>query len=341
MHSSLLRSIKFYSLFLFCGVTMFNSCSCERPPDVSHVKVEFELEPFYDDLFSKDPDSLENYLDFFMEKYGSFFDAYGAGIIGAGYPDQEGFVTNMQMFIEYEYNEEVVDSVRSVYDDISWLYSDLEKAFKYYKYYFSENDIPDVYMHISGFNQSVVIDSSWVSVSIEKYLGAECPFYEWLEIPVYLRRGMIPEKVVPDIMKSIAMSQFPKNDSIDDLVSNMIYEGKILYFTKQMVPEIADSLLFNYSSKQTGWVESYEREMWSTIVERDHLFSTDRMTIRRYIGESPFTYYFGQDSPGRTGHYLGYKIVESYMSRNSEISLKEMMQIEDTHIFFRNSGYRP
>jgi hypothetical protein len=334
--------MKFF--FVFIGGLLLMTMACSRgskAPDVSHVDVDFDLIPFYEDLFAIEPDSFPKEADGLKAKYGEYLEAYSMGVIAAGSTQDETFAENMQFFLSYEPNQEVLDTCRLVFGDTEPLEQDLERAFKYYHYYFPELEIPDVYLHISGFNQSVVVDSSWVSVSVEKYLGRDCVFYEWLSIPVYLRRRMSPEKVVPDVMMALSMTQFAYNDSVDNLLNQMIYEGKLRYFVRKMIPDIADTTLFDYSTQQMSWAQNNEERMWSTIVEEKHLFSTDRMTLQRFVGKSPFTYYFGQESPGGTGIYLGYKIVESYMERHPETSLKSLMQMDDGHAFFRSARYQP
>lgn len=338
---NMIRHLKwFFILFLISGI--FSCSKSKHPPKVDHISVQVNITPFYEDLFSFPSDSIEEYLPILEKKYGDYFVKYCTGVIGTGHPTEEGFVKNMKTFLSYEPNQEVLDSVRLVFEDTHWLKDELEEGFKYHKYYFPESlESNNIYLHISGFNQSVVVDSTWLSVSVEKYLGADCIFYEWLSIPVYLRRGMIPEKVTPDIFKAMAMSDYPYSTTTDHLLNQMVYQGKILYYVKQMVPFLEDTLLFNYSLDQLKWVRKNESYMWTSMVERKHLFSTDRMIIQRYVGESPFTYFFGQDSPGQTGYYLGYQIVQSFMKRHPEVSLSDLMMMKDGQELFTQSGYRP
>ena len=328
----------------FLLIVFFGTLSCSkgpRPPKVDHISVQVNVTPFYEDLFSFPYDSIKENLPYLEEKYGDYFVKYCTSVIGTGHPTEKGFIHNMKTFLSYEPNQEVLDSVRAIFGNTESLKEDLEESFKYYKYYFSESIEPNIYLHISGFNQSVVVDSTWLSVSVEKYLGADCIFYEWLSIPVYLRRGMIPEKVVPDIFKAMAMSDHPYDVSTDHLLNQMVYQGKILYFVSQMNPFLKDTLLFNYSSDQLKWVRKNEANMWASMVEKKHLFSTDRMTIQRYLGDSPFTYFFGQDSPGQTGQYLGYRIVESFMKKHPEVALSDLMMMKDGQELFTQSRYRP
>lgn len=312
-----------------------------RPPKVDHIVADFNLVPFYEDLFSIHPDSFENEKDRLINEYGSYLEAYSMRVIKSGSPYDDEFASRIGMFLSYEPNQEVLDTCKKVFGDLSGLSKELDLSFRYYRYYFPQAEIPDVYMHISGFNQSIVVDSTWVSVSVEKYLGSDCVFYDRLSIPVYLRQKMTPQKVVPDIMKALSMTHFLYNDSVGDLLSQMVYHGMIQYFMKQVLPYHSDEILLDYNKTELNWCRHYEKMMWSSIIERKQLFSTERLMIQKYIGEGPFSYYFGQESPGRTGIYLGYRIVQSFMKRNPEVTLADLMEMRDYHWLLSKAGYRP
>jgi hypothetical protein len=331
-----------YVIISVLAILFIVSCK-ERPPKVSHIEVDFKLVPFYENLFSIEPDTetINRQKQRLINEYGDYLQAYSMKIVGSGSVDDEYFADNMAQFLSYEANQEVVDTCKKVFNNLNELENEIKRAFQYYKYYFPEKIIPGVYLHISGFNQAIVIDSAWVSVSVENYLGNDCVFYEWLEIYQYLRKKMIPEKVVPDIMKAIAMTEFIYNDSIDDLLSRMIYNGMIVYFVKKTNPYLNDVYLFDFTQDELKWCKQYERNMWATLVEQKHLYSTDRIVMQKYVNDAPFTFYFGQDSPGRTGIYLGYKIILSYLKRNPGTTLSQLMEKGDYHKFFISSGYRP
>lgn len=334
--------MRFTGIFFLFSILTITGCSIfDSSPDVSHINVDFKLIPFYEDLFAIHPDSVEENLEPLQAKYKDYLTAYSEGVIGVGNPDDPEYAENLSRFLAYPPNQEVVDTCRDVFSDKDGLKKDLAQAFRYYKYYYPKRNVPDVYLHISGFNQSMVVDSGWVSVSVEKYLGRDCVFYDRLGTPMYLRNQMKPAMVVPDVMKAIGMTEYAYNDSIDDLISQMVYHGKILHFVKHTIPEIPDSILFGYSPREIKWCKQNEDFMWSSIVEHKHLFSTDPMLIRKYVGEAPFTSVFGQESPGRTGRYLGYRIMQAWMDEHPDKTFRDMMQQTDPHKILAKAAYRP
>jgi len=310
-------------------------------PDVDHIQLEVTPHLFFIDLFEMDENDLEAETKQLYAKYGAYLSAYSQQIIKIGSPENPNYHKFMRSFIDYEDNKEVYAKCKAIYPNGDELEKELSEAFRHYKYYYPEAMVPEVYLHTSYFNQSIALDSNWVSVSVEKYLGQDCEFYEWLAVPKYLRKKMVPQKVVPDVMKAIAMS----NDTIgmknEDVLSKMISQAKLQYFVKAMIPTIEDTLLFDYTKDQMQWCESYEADIWASMVEQKHIYNTERMVMQKYVGDSPFTYYFGQDSPGKAAVFLGYKILEAYMENNSDLGLNDLLKQNDAHYILREARYRP
>jgi hypothetical protein len=81
--------------------------------------------------------------------------------------------------------------------------------------------------------------------------------------------------------------------------------------------------------------------MWQYLIEHNLLFSSDQFIIRKLIGEAPFTSYFTNESPGRASVWLGFRIVESYMMKNREISLDSLMKNTDIQGILEKARYSP
>lgn len=308
---------------------------------MSHVQADFELVPFFMELHAIAPDSIAAKVPYLRQKYGYYLEGYSTRVIKVGPTDAPEYPEYLRSFVEYDANRDVFVECKEKYANLAPLKAQITEAYRHYKHYFPSNALPNVYLHISGFNQSMVADSGLIAISVEKYLGADCKFYEWLAYPNYLRRKMVPEKIVPDLMKAIAYTEFPYNDSIDDIANNIVYQGKVLHFVKAMMPELHDSLLFDYTERELEWCATYEGKMWQTMVEKKYLFDNNRMNIQKFIGDAPFTSFFGQDSPGRAGTYVGYRIVEAYLKLNPTVDLPQLMEASNGHVILQASGYRP
>ena len=80
--------------------------------------------------------------------------------------------------------------------------------------------------------------------------------------------------------------------------------------------------------------------MWKYLAEQKILFSTERLTIRKFIEEAPFTRDFGNESPGRVGVWIGYRIVSSYVKATG-INLKDLIGITSAKEILSGSKYHP
>ena len=81
--------------------------------------------------------------------------------------------------------------------------------------------------------------------------------------------------------------------------------------------------------------------MWLYLIENKKLYSSDILEIRKLIGPAPYTAYFNNESPGRAVIWNGYKIVSKFVSRNPELSLKEIMLNTSYQDILRDSRYNP
>ena len=214
-------------------------------------------------------------------------------------------------------------------------------AFKRYHFYFPEKYIPTIYSFVSGFNQSVVLADSMLGIGLDRYLGVDCEYYIRLGIPKYSIHEMHRKKITSDCMRAWAIGEFPFNDSIDNLVNNMIYEGSLMYFTKKMLPDQPDSLIFGFTPKQMKWCEKNEKEIWTYLIENKMLFITESFIVNKFVNSAPFTSGFSQESPGRAVVWLGYRIVNSYLENNKQVTFQQMMRNRNYQSIFSQSKYRP
>jgi hypothetical protein len=152
---------------------------------------------------------------------------------------------------------------------------------------------------------------------------------------------MHPGKIPTDCFLGWGMTEFEYNDSVDNVLSNMIYHGKIAYFTKWMMPDQPDSLIMGFTTDQMNFCLNNEDTMWEYLVEHRILFESDRLTIQKFTGYGPFTSDFTRESPARASVWLGWKIVEAYARQNPELSLGDIMMEEDFQKILTLSRYNP
>jgi len=317
--------------------------SCDRNPqkiDTSSVSINLKIKHFDVNLLKLRQDQMQAAIPALKSAYGEFFDIFTYRMIAIGGIEQPNFPESLYSFVSDTLIRKLETNVAQKVDTIQFR-RDLEAAFKHYKYYFPKKDIPIIYTCISGFNQSVVISQKLIGVSLDKYMGADSPFYEQLGLPAYKRKNMYPAKMVPDMMQGWADAEWPKPDKDNSLLSQMIQQGKVLYFMDAMLPDLNDTLKIGFSEKQLEFCRKNEAKMWTYLAEHKMLFTTDRMSIKRFIDDGPYTAVFSEESPARTGIWIGWQIVRSYMKEHADLKLSDLMNNQDFQGILNQSGYRP
>lgn len=318
--------------------------ACHRNPlnvNVSKIDSNLRILRLDQDLFTVKPGNIQLIVPALEKKYRSFFDVYNKEVLAIGDSRDSLYSGYLLTFLKDPTNIKAKRTADSVFSDFRPLASQFELAFKHYRYYYPRLQMPVVCTYISGFNQSIVATPDVLGISIDNYLGADCPFYKLLGVYEYKRRNMEPKNMVYDAMFGLVSQQFEYRGNTENLVSSMIYQGKLLYFLDALIPEGPDFLKIGYSEAQLNWCKEHETEMWSFLVEKKLLFSGDRMELVRFVNPAPFTTQFGQNSPGRTGVWLGWQIVRSYMQKNPQVKLQGLMEENDYHKILNESGYSP
>ncbi|MDT8401816.1 MAG: hypothetical protein RQ743_08980 [Bacteroidales bacterium] len=322
-------------ILVSCGGDHYTIREKLTEPDIEILRLER-------DLFSGDPAALRMREDSLRLKYGSFLRLF-AYVINAGTLEDSTAFERLIEFTTDRFNYEVYVSVMEKYPELSYYEKEFERAWANYSYYFPDSVIPRMYTFISGFNNSVIVGDSVLATGLDRYLGAGHDYYTRLGIYNYITLKMIPEKIVPDAIYAWAKAGNPYSaaGSSEDVISRMLYEGKLHYFTKCMLNEYPDSLLFGFTSGQMRFCLNNEDKMWEYLIEHDMLFSTDLMLIRKLTGEAPFTTYFTSESPGRAGVWLGFRIIESYMKNNEKVELGDLMQNNNYRKILEEARYSP
>jgi hypothetical protein len=92
---------------------------------------------------------------------------------------------------------------------------------------------------------------------------------------------------------------------------------------------------------QTQWLQENERDIWAFFLSEDLLYSEDWQKIRKYVEYSPSSPGMPPEAPGRTGTWIGWQIVRSYMKNQPETSLTDLLAQKDSQKFLQMSRYKP
>jgi len=309
--------------------------SCHQQPEIP-VRIN-RLEQ---SLFTIPIDSIAASIPRLEQEYGELFELYSRRVICIGAPEDPGFSDELTKFLTDSYMYGAFKRVMAVYPDLKTLETGLGRAFYNYRMKFPEREIPSVYTLTSGFNESIIISDTILAIALDKYLGKDEEMYFRMDIANYQRRLMDPKYLLSDCVKTWIYTEFPYNDSIDNVLANILYQGKIMYAVRQMLPEMPDSLVFGFTPDQMRWCQNNTAQMWTFLVEKRMLYSTDYLTINKLVGPAPFCSLFTRESPGRSAVWLGYQIIISYMKRNN-VTLEALLEDNDYGQILAKARFRP
>ncbi|KGN83082.1 hypothetical protein HW49_00160 [Porphyromonadaceae bacterium COT-184 OH4590] len=313
-----------------------------RKADISGIDMNIKIARFDQDLLAlKESKNLKDDLDKLFDKYPTFAPIYFGGVVYFGNNKDTILSILPKFFADSIANKLYTDALKK-WSDISKVEKQLTEAIKRGKYFFPQITVPQTIMCVSLINQSMIVADSIIAIGIDKYLGANYPLYaENSDNYSYLIQNWTPEKLVSDYVSVWLLTEFPYQTQQERLIDEMIYKGKILYLTSLLLPNEKPNLIMGYSEEQWKWCRDNEKAMWQTLIAEQHLFSSDYTLVIKYLNESPFTQPFTQESPGRAGQYVGWQIVNAYMSKNENITPQELMSNPNGQMILEQSGYNP
>src|SRR5690606_21543534 len=121
--------------------------------------------------------------------------------------------------------------------------------FKYYKVYYPEDSLPKVVQFISGFNFQVPMFLNTLAIGMEYYLGRDFRYYP-PDYPGYLTSRFDPAYIASDVIKAFLIYKTDSLKNTRRFIDEMLYEGKLLYLRKKLLPGVQDSILFGYTGQQ-------------------------------------------------------------------------------------------
>lgn len=328
------------------AVLIFLLSSCRHNQykvNISGIKADVKITRLENDLFDTSPDKLTSSLPDLKRKYGKFLQLFSL-VINGGDINSQDFGEYLLKFCSDKQNFEVYNEVRKAYPDLNKIQEELNEAFRYYRYYFPDKNVPSVYSCITGFNNSIITGDSCLGFGLDRYLGADSKYYKELNIYRYMTARMTSENITTDCIYGWAASEWDFASikyPVDNVLAEIIHEGKLKYFERCMLPEKSEELTFGFTAAQMKFCRDNEANMWQTLIEKNLLFNTGQMTIKKLTGDAPFTSFFSNDSPGRAAVWTGFRIVESYMSKNKSVSLKDLMSDTDVQGILEKARYNP
>ncbi|MFC4632867.1 gliding motility lipoprotein GldB [Dokdonia ponticola] len=235
--------------------------------------------------------------------------------------------------------KELEREVDIAFKDSDQIEEDLKVLYKHIQYYFPETSVPKVITIITEVREKVVLTDTLLLIGLDNYLGKDHYFYQ--DIQRYKAKNFRKEQIDVDVASAFAKAKVTRPQT-NTFLAQMIYEGKQLYLMEKLLSQKPIHEVFSYTPEEYRFAQENEVNIWEYFVSNKNVYSTDRKLLSRFIDPAPFSKFqlsFDNDTPGRIGRYIGYKIVASYMNEN-DIALKTML-LQDAETIFNNAKYKP
>lgn len=347
---SLTESSSRYLFLLFFLLFVMTGCN-DNAPDVSGIKISTTIGRFDKFLFEKmDTVSIQQGAKNLQSAFPYFTNDFVTNILGLSpispsTPDSviNATLSELKHFIHV--SRPLYDSLATMYADISWLKKELDKSFKYLKYYFPGYKIPKVVTYVGPFNApGVAITNESLAIGLQLYGGKDFSFYTSAEgqetFPLYISRTFEPQYITANCMKAIEQDLYPGKSGGRPLIEQMIEKGKQWYLLDKLLPEAPDSIKTGYTNGQLKWCETNEGVIWNFFLENNYIYTEEPDIIKTYIGEAPNTQGMPDASPGNIGQWVGRSIVKKFAAKNKSLSPDAIM-LTDNKKIFSEAKYKP
>ncbi len=169
-----------------------------------------------------------------------------------GKVDDPDINTKFLHFFQDSTLQVLLRDVQNQYADMDDVNEDLSTAFSRLKEELPTVEVPQVYAQIGSFDQSIIVGNNTLGISLDKYLGADYPFYKE-HYTERQRQMMTRSMIVPDCLGFYILSLFPMAQGTETSQSNRdTHMGKIQW----VVNEIMQREVF-----QNAFVTAVERYM--------------------------------------------------------------------------------
>ncbi len=291
---------------------------------IDKINVDLKVERFDREFAEAEPGDIP----ILKKKYPYLFPAQYADSV---------WVIKMQDSLQTE----LLSEVGIKFSDFSEEKQELTLLFEHIKYYFPDYTVPTVVTVTSDvdYNSRVILTDSLILIALDNYLGQDHRFYQGLSN--YIAAELDEEYLVSDVAGAFTKQVVPKPRE-RNFLAQMIYYGKELYVKDKLLPFISDANKIKYSEEQLAWAKANEEQIWRNFIEQEHLYSTDNKLAQRFLDPAPFSKFgleLDNESPGRIGRYMGWRIVRAFMEKN-EVSLQQMLGLSAEEIF-KTSNYKP
>ncbi len=332
-------------LFITFAVLFFGCTRNSLDIDISGVEIEpLKVMRLEKDVFSLTTQNFDIKTKEIESKYGLYYQHYLMSFLCRKGTGDSAYKSSVLSFNKDKDVHDAFDACRKIYSVsvIENLSSELNNCVKRFKYHFPEKKLPSKFITcLSGWNYAFAYMDSALIIGLDMYLGDTSKFYQMLRYPQYQVRKMNSHYILPDIARGWLLTEFDNTCAENTLLHHTIFYGKLFYAAKALLPQHNDSLIIGYNTQQIQYCNNYEKKLWGYFAEKKRLYENNLNTIRELTTDGPFTGAISKDCPPRIAMWVGWRIVESYMKNNKNVTLAQLMNEKDAQKILNKSKYRP
>ena len=327
------------ALSLVSLVFIMASCQEQKPAyksklDVKAEPYDLEFDRYEEVLFNLDTADFQTELKKIQDRYSVFL---------GGDLNNPDAVQYLKDFATDPFSISLYNKVKTAFPDLKQVESGVEDVLAHFHYYYPDIELPKkAFTCITGIHpdeQSVQIIDDQLVISLDWYLDDE-ETYDQIGMPRYMSLRRNVSTLVKEVAEQLYMYYLYEWRKQSQIVDEMVFYGRRNFFVESMCPELPDSILLGYSTKQWQWAIENEGQVWADIVGNRRLYDASLDSYMMFFGDGPFTQAYSNDAPSRLGEFFGLNIIRSYFS-NNETSLQDLMQRKDLQNIFQDSGYKP
>ncbi|MEP7263146.1 MAG: hypothetical protein ABI772_01540 [Bacteroidota bacterium] len=322
-------------LCLFITISSCNKRATDSDNDTQDLKINFSR--FEKDLFSKENGTPQ----ILRKKHGSFADLILKKVIGLRGENDSLLALEITQYRDDKYISEVYHQAEQEFKITTDIENGLQNAFSNYHELFPGKIIPEVKTFIAPFNYNTIATDSVLGIGLDMYLGSGYKYYPTAGFPLFKIRRLSKEYIVSDAVAAWLQSDYPTGQDDNNLLKNIIHDGKIWYALDRLLPDESDTIKFGFSKDQWEWCEKNELNIWQFFIQNKLLYNANTGEYIKFINDGATTSGFPKDAPSKLGTFIGLKIVQSFMQKNSGVTLQQLMNRNDADKILIDSGYKP
>ena len=326
----------FYLLFIgMCG------CDSDKPLEKVEIapeaaSVEAIVHSFDVDLFACDFSQQSTCLDSLRNKYGGFFCGFVEDDLQLAACRSDSVGRLLGMFIGDPQIASTHKAVMEVFPPekrqvLSESFTDVVQR---WHHYFPTRPVPQFIYYCSAWNRTIAATDSAIGIALDCYLGPEHEITRKLSpeiFPDYVKENMDERFIVADAVKGFAAWNARSIYQQKDLLSELVFYGKVMYIAEALAPSIPDSIMMGWTTQQWNWARAGEGDIWKTLAVEKTMFHSKPFEINKWFNDGPFTSAAGipQESAPQLGVWMGWNVIRSYMKKYPETTLDQLMTESD------------